>query len=480
MKKILKITLLVFITVTVSFLVACDFYGFILKNMDESGRADQIIMMADLNIAKQGQYQMVSTSTMITEIMGERVTETDRATVTYLENDTDEFIYQEKIESTVKTKSGEEERIEITGYQDGYMYKYLKTEDKTIRFKSAILVEEYVEHMMNMQTDTQSDVSSDACEKVTATQNDDGNWIVTYSQFKSDSIAKFLDDMGNPQIYFEEYDIVDVSMVFEISSGFALKKSKMEFVFEKSSSSNDNSGLTPLSIANVTPVCKIENKYNYGDDIKGVEYVDLEDKLFTTVNDLRIYDTVDKQLNEIKGSENAMVTVNFQFSTSYPGYSSEFIGVENVFLKSKDGKLDYEINSDSDEGYYKLVYSDGKQELYDEKGTLKESESISELQAKVTLDSYIDPASLSIENVVGIREKSEGTYVFTMMVAGSEMEDLAASVGGKLSKAKLTVTIKMEEGKIASYVYTVDATIKITGQNVEIEYDQEYECAYQY
>ena len=149
-------------------------------------------------------------------------------------------------------------------------------------------------------------------------------------------------------------------------------------------------------------------------------------------------------------------------------------------MKSKDGKLDYEINSDSDEGYYKLVYSDGKQELYDEKGTLKESESISELQAKVTLDSYIDPASLSIENVVGIREKSEGTYVFTMMVAGSEMEDLAASVGGKLSKAKLTVTIKMEEGKIASYVYTVDATIKITGQNVEIEYDQEYECAYQY
>ena len=482
MKSFFKLTLLVFMVVMASCLVACDFYSLMLNNMDEDERADRIIMMADLNIAKQEQYQMVSVSTMTTDVMGEKITETDRATVTYIENDTDELIYQEKIESTVKTRAGEDNRIEITGYQDGYMYKYVKTEDKTIRFKSAILAEEYMEHMMNVQNDLQGDVSKNTCDKITAVQNDDGSWIVTYSQFKSDGLAKFLDDMGNPQLYFEDYEVVDVNIEFEVSSKFVLEKSRMNFVFEKSNSSNNNnSGIVPLStVANYIPVCKIEYSYSYGDDVTISENVDLENNLFTTVEDLRIYDIVDKQLTEIKGSENATATVNFEFSTSYPGYSNEFSGDENIFFKTKDGKLDYEINSNSNEGYYKLIYSDGKQELFDEKGNLKESEDISELEAKIILDTYIDPAKLSIENIVGMREKSEGTYVFNLMVTGSEIQDMAASIGGKLSRTQLTVTIKMEEGKISSYVYTVDTTIKITGQNIEVEYDQEYECTYNY
>lgn len=454
-----------------------------LLEMNELDRADELSRLSDIAMSEKTSYKSTMIGEIQTKIQGNRVENEIKSEIAYLFGDTNNFVYQEKYESTVKYRGEETVTTLINGYQNGYMYVYNKTDDITNIFKSPITKSEYLQHMKDMELDGSSlKLDRDGCKAITAQKNDDGTWSVSYSKFTKENLKLLLNDLQNPEQMFDEtYEISDVKMVINLMSDFTIKNATMEFEFIENQEEND-SALAVSTNDNVasSPVCLIEVSYDYENTLRPMEEIDLSSSKFKQVEDLRYFYNIKNELDNFKSSSEAHATIEMNSSVAYRNQSTVSHETDNITFKNKDGKLEYEIKRTSNGNYYVMSYADGYQDITNELGVVQQHDKKSEIEARVFLESMLDSAGYKIDIISNIEKVADGEYKFTLKPDKSLYESILNVYGGYLQSSSSTLTIKTVDGKIVSYDYSLALSLYLSTVSSSMDIEQNVVCTYEY
>ncbi len=450
-----------------------------LLEMDEAERADELGRLVDESMNAKTSYKLVVNGKMETMLENKRMVETTRTVIAYLKADTEDFVYQEKTESIGTYGSEEMESVSINGYENGYMYIYSEDDGVKTGFKSPVTIDDYKKHMEDLEDEVEATIDKNGCQKITAVKNDDGTWTATYSSFTKENLKLMLKDLGNPEIFIDEdYEISDIVLSFTTDSEFNLKTCNMSFVFEKISNGDNTSQLATDDP--FLPVFTADYKVEYGDNLSVAEEVDLSSGRYKNVDDLRYFDIIEKELDEIKSSENASADLVIDQEVSLRGQVNKVNETDNINYKIVDGKVEYDIRANTGDDDYRIVYKDGEQEVFDEDGNSDGAEKQSNLEAMVFLESLIDQAGYDIDIIRNMEKSSDGEYKFTLKPDITAYEEIADTYNGNISASTAYLTIKMKDGKIASYIYELTVKIYIPVVSSTMVITQENECTYEY
>jgi len=451
----------------------------ILLGMDDADRADEISRLVDEAMEAKSSYKVVMVGRMETMLENKRMVEDYKTVISYLNADTDDFVYQEKTESTGTYGSERIENITVNGYQDGYMYIYSEN-DGAKAFKSPISSQDYKAHQKSLNSSTIAEINQSCCQNITAVKNSDGAWVITYSSFNEESMNKLLKDMGSPELYFDEnYVITDISLSFVADSEFNLKSIDMSFGFKKAS---DNDSTSQLSADEdpFMPVFTANYQVEYGSNLSVDEEIDLSSTRYKETEDLRGFDIVEKELNEIKRHEDASAKLIIKQNTSLLGQSSTYNETDHILYKIKNGKVEYDIRATTDDDYYRISYLLGNQEVFDKDGNSDGAEKKSRVEALVFLEGLLDQAGFDFDKIRKIEKLSDGEYKFTISPDIDAYERIADTYNGSVSSSTAYLTIKMKDGKISAYIYDLTVKIYIPIVSSTMTITQTSECTYTY
>ncbi len=452
----------------------------LLLEMNELDRADELSRLSDIAMSEKLSYKTTMIGEIQTTLQGNVVIGEIKGESAHLFGNTDDFVYQEKLESTSKYKGEESVTTLIEGYQNGYMYIYNKNGSITTTFKSPITKDQYLQHMKDMEVETDFELDREGCKEITAQRNEDGTWTITYAKFTEERLELLLSELKNlDEQLNESYLISDVKIDINIMSDFAIKNATMEFEFAKNKDINGSA--TPLSATEDTEgknKLYIEISYDYN-PLTVMEEIDLGSIRYKEVEDLRYYYNIQKKLDELKNSEEAKVVIGIKSDVDYRGMVSVTEETDNITFKNKDGKLEYEIESMSNRGNYKILYANGYQDLIDESGTMQH-EAVSEMEARAYLESMLDVAGYKIDIIRNIEKVSDGEYIFTLKPGDSSYKAIVDAYGGHVEESSSTLTIKLFNGKIVYYHYTFYADVYLSTVSSYMEMDQSVVCTYEY
>lgn len=452
----------------------------LLLEMNELDRADELSRLSDIAMSEKLSYKTTMIGEIQTILQGDVVVGEIKGESAYLFGNTGDFVYQEKIESTTKYKDEESVATLIEGYQNGYMYIYNKSNGSTTTFKSPITKDQYLQHMKDMGVETDFELDREGCKEITAQRNEDGTWTVTYAKFTEERLELLLSELQNLDEQFDEsYLITDVKIDINIMSDFTIKNATMDFEFTKNKDINDSA--TPLSATEDTEgknKLYIEILYDYN-TLTVMEEIDLSSIKYKEIEDLRYFYIIQKKLDELKNSEEAKVVIDVKSDVDYRGMVSIIEETDNIIFKNKDGNLEYEIDSVSNSGRYKILYANGYQDLIDESGTIQHEE-VSEMEARAYLESMLDVAGYKIDIIRNIEKVSDGEYIFTLKPSNSSYKDIVDAYGGYVEESSSTLTIKLLNGKIVYYHYTFYADVYLSTVSSYMELDQSVICTYEY
>ena len=214
--------------------------------MNELDRADELSRLSDIAMSEKLSYKTTMIGEIQTTLQGDVVIGKIKGESAYLFGNTDDFVYQEKLESTSKYKGEESVTTLIEGYQNGYMYIYNKNGSIATTFKSPITKDQYLQHMKDMEVETDFELDREGCKEITAQRNEDGTWTITYAKFTEERLELLLSELQNLDEQFDEsYLISDVKIDINIMSDFTIKNATMDFEFTKNKDINGSA--TPLS-----------------------------------------------------------------------------------------------------------------------------------------------------------------------------------------------------------------------------------------
>lgn len=453
----------------------------LLLEMNELDRADELSRLSDEAMNEKTSYKSTMVGEIQTTIDGNKVINQIKSEESYLFGNTENFVHQNRSENTIKFSDKESVTVSIEGYQNGYMYAYNKEDDSIYAFKSPISREQYVRHMNNMTADVGLKLDRDGCKEISAKRNDDGTWTITYSNFTDENLRVLLKDLQNPeQIFGESYKIVDVNIIINVLSDFTIKNGTVSFEIEKQ---DENNGAITLSSENNTetaPVLAFEVSYEYDNLTEVVEKIDLSSSEYKAVNDLRDYYNVEKKLDELKNSDKGSSIVEALTVVDLKGQKSSTFEKNRINYEVKDGNLEYEIRQTRSDGYNVITYVDGYYKVVNVAGETKQNSKISEATARAYLGSLLDVVQLGLESIENIENKGNGEYCFTLKQDESSYEAILDVYGGYAKSNSTTLTIKIENGKIVSYLYNMSAKVYLSTISSEMCIDQTVECSYEY
>ena len=257
-------------------------------------------------------------------------------------------------------------------------------------------------------------------------------------------------------------------------SDFTIKSATMEFEFTKNKDITDSA--TPLSAtddAEEKNELYIEVSYDYN-ALEVMEEIDLSSIRYKEVEDLRCFYSIQKELDELKNSEEAKVNIEIKSDVDDGEKVIITEETDEITFKNKDGKLEYEIDSTSNGSSYKILYANGYRDVIDESGALQHKK-ISEMEARAYLEGIIDVAEYKISIIRNIQKLSDSEYVFTLKPSNSLSKAILDAFGGHAEESTATLTIKLLEGKIVYYHYTFYAKVSFCEK-----IDQSVVCTYEY
>lgn len=454
-----------------------------LLEMEEAERAEELGRLLDETMEAKNSYKITMNGRMETLFEGNKMTNISKTVISYLKADTDAFVYQEKQEGNITYDGEEIETVTIEGYQNGYMYVDDQSESGNSRFKSPLTKDEYIQHMENMETENEAKLDKTGCNNLTAVRNEDGTWTATFAGFTESNLKALMKDLQNPEAYFDEdYEITDVIISFTLESNFDLKTIKMDFVFDKKENDDNASQLSVASeeINPNMPVFTAEYTVEYGDNLAVAEEIDLSSAKYKEVDDLRDFYIIEKELDEIKSSENARAELTINQEVSLLTTKEIVNEVDKIDYSIVDGKLEYDIEATTDDEYYKIVYKNGKQNVLDEDGNTNSSKAMQEIEARVFLESLLDQTGYGIDIIKNMEKVSDGEYKFTIKPDITAYEAIANAYNGSISSSTAYLSIKMANGKITSYIYELSIKIYIPMFSTNMVITQKNECTYEY
>lgn len=375
-------------------------------------------------------------------------------------NSNDYFEYSE-VEQTVYSAGALSENFTVSqAYTDGKMYFSQKSGNVIGKMFSNTTYEEYLECRSFASKDP-LDISIVKLATVTeAIKDGNGLWVATYRCFPDDTTKSALLSMVDDSLFMMLTDkavLKDMEITLKSDSNMRPKSCDVEFVFE--SSDTNTSGAT--SSSQKLPSVKINTEYeDY--NITSIDDVDLTG--YSEVDSVPIIYKLFAELREIKNKDNGTIELNGSYIIDKETFiSDKYSGT----YSNSDSGYKFNVSNNSNGTKTTIAYSYGTLRIT-QNGNVNTTE-VSELVAKETANSIIDPISFSVTKVLDVIKKSEtdNTVVYEFKINSKQGPEynLAQSSGGTVqgNEAKLTATFV--DGKLTKYVYTSHCTIRIYSTN---------------
>ncbi len=448
------------------------------QNKELSGeKAVEIYNLANKKADETGNYKIEINGLLKLTVENKEMTSAANSQIIAMNFDTDNYLYQEHSSTTIEYDGKSTDSLIVEGYQDGYMYVYNRNESGKIKkLKSPITTPEYLLHKKEIEIDTEFQLNENSCKTVTANKNDD-EWVIKFSNFTEENLVAMLNEMGGIESIFSEgYKISDVEVTFVLDEKYTFKTARLEFKFDENTiEAKENQ---EQDDGENEPVFYMDVEFTYT-DLTLAREINLS-KGYTEADDLRYYYIVDKELNKIKNSKDA----SFELSTETENKSISVYESYEGSYKKADGKLSYEIIKETSGASTKIVYEDGKQTVYNEAGKKQKETSVTELEAKLYLESLLDQGAIDIFMISDIEKLDENRYEFMLTPDSTQYENIANLSGGKLSYCGGSCIIELDDiGKIKSYSYrlVIDIRIQISSNiSVTSSIEQNSNCTYEY
>lgn len=187
---------------------------------------------------------------------------------------TDNYIHASRSTMSMDMTVRSTEIIEGGGYKDGKMFAVQVT-DSRVDFSnwSAISQADYIAYKESLEEENESTVENygiteQNCKTMTCVQNEDGNWVATYTDLTSDGLSEFVDLLESFEGMIDPSALTDIKMELTVTSDLVPVKADITFEF---------SGETP-------PVFAMGATFKFGDDVEE-PLIELDG--YTEVDDLR-------------------------------------------------------------------------------------------------------------------------------------------------------------------------------------------------
>lgn len=372
-------------------------------------------------------------------------------------NNTDDYFEYSEVEQTVYAAGGLIENFTVSqAYSDGKMYFSQKQGNVSSKMFSNTTYEEYLE-CRSYASNEPLDMEITKLATVTeATRDDNGLWSATYKGFSADTTKSSLLSMVEDSLFAmitENATLADMEITLKSDSELRPRSCDIEFIF----ASKDETATASL-ISNL-PSIKINVEY---EDYNVTSKDDVDLTGYSEVDNLPIIYKLFVELREIKNRENGTVDVGgYYVIDNKTAISEKYSGT----YSSSDSGYKFNVTHNYEGSKYTMDYRN--ETLTIVQGNGLESSEISELVAKETISSIIDPALFSIHKVLGVTLESQkgNTAVYNLKINSKNGPEynIAKASGGSVMNNEAMITATFVDGQLTSYRYESSCTIRISG-----------------
>ena len=350
----------------------------------------------------------------------------------------------------------------FSGFQNGTMYFTGTTEGGAYtgsQLQASISAEEYVKYLngSKLQNDIDLDFSADECGSATCEKNEDGKWVGTYTDFAQSYIDRVLTGLVGMEIIFSEYyAVADIVITLSASSDLDLERVDVAFEFKSINSK-----------ANTTaPIFTTSLEITAQNDTE-IEKIDLS--AFKNVDDLRYINQVQIMAGEIATKDAGKFTLSTKSEYTLGDVSKTQDQRLALSFSTPSSGYFYQLSMDSEQTSYRIVYSDGEQNVYyDNNSKPYSTKDSSDTAAKQFVYATLVPTDFQPTDVIDVKKAvSDGTVVYTVQVSSKAAQDtVKKALGSKARNESFTetYTFHIKDGKLTKYTYAIDCTFAQEGE----------------
>ncbi len=416
----------------------------------KAGKADSkkveqtLYMKVDLD---NTDYEQTTTATMTTIGKGKNMTALTQVVSHSIVNKSNTYTYNDY------------------GYADGMMFQYNRELGAESKIKSPISVREYERFVAEQNQDGgEIIVGNGYSETMTCVQNEDKTWTATYEGFTEAGMVAFYKMLaGVEQMVTADHALADVRMTVNADRELYLSSISIEYLFEKNPEADT-----------AVPEVRIDYKYEGWNNTVLAEPYDLSE--FTEVEDVRYVERFLNALRDRETAESGSFEVRTTANVQYGKQAENTDNTQTVTFDSGDGYA-FTVKTTRSNYDYTSAYRNG--ELTSEvrnhtSGNLVESttERIRDYEAQSLVQQMMNSENIRGVDIVGaeLTDRRDGVYRFTLgeSVRKNLNSQYKSMYGSNIDTFNGYIDATVADGVLKSYVYNVDATLKINNETLTI------------
>ncbi len=354
-----------------------------------------------------------------------------------------------KTEIVCEQQSVNEVSEYMKAYVDGKMYIFNKLGDYEQKFCSEITAEEFKE---SENEDLAENVDFTDCIKADFSKKEDGSWQIEFTGYTKKTVNALVENTGMTDENFGE-DILDMNVLVTADASFRATKLEIEFIFDV----KDDTTVAPefsaiASYSDFNTVKENSNEINF--------------ESFKQVEDAHILEDVADGIEKIKNASKGKFSFESDLTYKILGQTQTVTEKDTVSYGVENGSYYYDIEVDSEGEKYSLTYRGGVQTIT-ALGSESESVSQSQEEAKMTIDSLIDPITYNSITVTEIEKIEEGSYLLKISKPeDSSYREAFESMDMEYVSATEEIVVNLVDGEISSITTKAIAGGKYSGGGV--------------
>ncbi len=343
---------------------------------------------------------------------------------------TKECHYSEYINTVSSDElSMEETTTLVEAYYDGKMYVSNNNGVYAQKLCSEMTHEEYDQLQEGELTD---EIEIADCTKAEFSKGEGDTWHLKFSGYTKKTIDKVLktlliadDVLGAP--------ITDMEVSLIANKDFYVQKMEIVFIFASGA-------------GEAIPKFSVTAEYSsYNTAV--FDPAKLKTEEYTTVDDVRVMDTVSTALKERQDAPVGKFTLGIKTTYERQGMSQTSTEIDTVTYGRKNGAYSYSITAEMDGQSFLIQYQGGQQTVTADGQTHTAVQSESE--AKRFIDSLINSARFDANAVTGVQKQGEDVYVLTCDQL--DLTEYSAALAGnniQLTAGNQQITVTFQNGKL--------------------------------
>lgn len=358
---------------------------------------------------------------------------------------------------------------EVTTYESGYyngkMYENVVDSSSVTKVYSELSADEYKAHMNENFSSDGIDLQEGDFE-ITSCDKNNNEWVIVitnFSEYGVQTIQKeLLSDIES--LVAQTHIIDDLVFTIKADNDFNLKGYEIDAVFKTIEAKYDTRPVPVLSFSyEMTDMGSTE-------PLKKVDFTG-----YTRVDDLRIYDVVNKALNDKIDDEYCELysKIETKVSLKNGSYSTTQTSkniYDGSFENKEDGfKFNFKYTADSKTS---TITYENLEQIVDNGSYEKTTTYKTDHTARMFVDEIIDPVGFRINGLIecGVFDEEEGIYKFQFK-NGSQYTSESLGVSVKSDTAILKVTMK--DGEITNLDYALNI-VTTNGITLEVNITCQY------